>query len=266
MDISYLGLALSLLLFAVPCALLWRIGGGLLRTLAVSVVRMAVQLLFVAFYMKWLFAANSVALDLLWVLAFTAVATVSVAVRSSLRLRHLFLPIGAGLLVPSLLVGLYLLVGVVRPASVVDAHCLVPVVGLLLSGIQGVCVAAFGAYYSSLRSGSQLYHYLLGNGATHREAVAPFLKAAVGKALAPMVANLSSVGLVSMPGMMMGAMLGGVAPGVAVVWQMGVFGGVLASSVLAVLLALHLADSRVFDQCGRLRHILRDDKLASAAR
>lgn len=255
MEIPYLGLLFSLLLFAVPFAVFFRLDKGLLRSSAVAVGRMTVQLLLVAVYMRWLYACNSVAVDAVWMVLITAAAAFSLTSHSGLQRGKLLLPVAGGLLVSVLLVCVYLLLAVVRPADMTSVHCIVPVFGLLLSGVQSVGKTVLEAFYSSLQRNSEQYSYLLGNGASHKEAILPFLRDAMKKGYAPLVANASVAGIATMPGMMMGAMLGGVGPGVAAVWQMGVVAGVFAAPVVFTAVALYLADSRVFDRYGRLRDV-----------
>lgn len=259
MEFPYWGLFFSLLLLAAPLAVFWRLGGGMLRSSAVAIGRMAVQLLFVAIYMEWLYALNSIAADLAWMVLMTAAAAFSLVSHSCLSRKKLLLPVAGGLFASVVLVGLYLLVAVMRPAKLTDTHWTVPVFGLLLSGVQSVGKAVLEAFYSELRRNSGLYSYLLGNGASHKEAILPFLRDALKKGYAPLVANVSVAGIVTMPGMMMGAMLGGVGPGFAAVWQIGIAACVFAAPIVFTAVVLYLADNRVFDRYGRLRNVFNED-------
>ncbi len=259
MEFPYWGLFFSLLLLAVPLAVFWRLGGGMLRSSAVAVGRMAVQLLFVGIYMEWLYALNSLAADLLWMVLMTATAAFSLVRHSCLSWKKLLLPVAGGLFASAVLVGIYLLVAVMHPAKLTDTHWTVPVFGLLLSGVQSVGKAVLEAFYSGLRHNSARYYFLLGNGASHREAVLPFVKGALQKGYAPLLASVSVVGIATMPDMMMGAMLGGVAPATAAVWQTGILAGILAAPVVFTAVVLYLADGLAFDRCGRLRNVFRQD-------
>ncbi len=259
MEIPYWGLFFSLLLFAVPFAVFFRLDRDLLRSSAVAVGRMTIQLLLVAVYMRWLYGCNSMVLDATWMVLMTAAAAFSIANRSCLRWQKLLLPVAAGLFVSVVLACVYMLVAVVRPANITNTSCIVPVFGLLLSGVQSVGKAVLEAFYSELRRNSGLYFYLLGNGASHKEAILPFLRDALKKGYAPLVANVSVAGIVTMPGMMMGAMLGGVGPGFAAVWQIGIAACVFAAPIVFTAVVLYLADNRVFDRYGRLRNVFNED-------
>ena len=61
----------------------------------------------------------------------------------------------------------------------------------------GVNVIGLNTYYAGLRREQQLYYFLLGNGATRNEAIAPFVRQALIKAFSPGIANMAVTGLVA---------------------------------------------------------------------
>lgn len=248
-------LVFALLLIAVPFVIFWRICPRLLGHAFKAVAFLLVQMAAVAFYMFWLFRYDSLWLDLLWLLALAAVNALLACRRSGLRRRTLLLPIVVGQVATVVVVSLYLLLLVVRPDNPFVARCIVPVAGLLLCAVQPVGVAALKEYYGSLQRDSQLYHFLLGNGATHREAVMPFVRRALVKAFTPKLANLSFVGIIVVPELLFGLLFGGVEP-VKAVFLSAVF--ILSSvtvSVVSILLTLYVADRGSFDANGKLRQL-----------
>ena len=86
--------------------------------------------------------------------------------------------------------------------------------GLLMGNMLSSNVIALNTYYSGLKREQQLYRYLLGNGATRQEAQAPFIKQAIIKSFSPLIANIAVMGLVALPGTMIGQILGGSSPNV----------------------------------------------------
>lgn len=250
--LSY-GLVASLVVALVYVS--WRIRLRMLHTVLVSIGRMAGQLLLVGLYMKWLFLCNSIWVNLLWVVLMAVVATVSVCRQARLRFGRMWLPVTVGLVATTVGVGLYVLFLLFRPAAMLDARYAVPVWGVLLGCMQQVVGVALGEYYRSLRHNGQLYDYLLGNGATHLEAVMPFVRQAVEKALQPLLASLSVAGILSVPGLLLGQLMGGVMPVDAAVNVVVITLASVFASVVSVLLTLYLADRRSFDSYGRLRQV-----------
>lgn len=74
-------------------------------------------------------------------------------------------------------------------------------------------------YYEGVKREQQTYYYMLGNGATRWEATAPFLRTAIIKAFNPCIANMAVMGLVAMPGTMIGQILGGSNPALAIKYR-----------------------------------------------
>ena len=104
--------------------------------------------------------------------------------------------------------------------------------GILLGNMLGVNVMGLNTYYSQLIREQGLYHYMIGNGATIKEAVCPFIREALEKAFAPAIANMAVMGLVALPGTMIGQILGGSSPEVAIKYQIMI---VVSKAVLHVI-------------------------------
>ena len=255
-DISYLSMAVGLLLMALPVYFFHRLGARLIQSTAIATVRMVVQLFLIGLYLRYLFEWNSPLVNFAWVLIMVLVATFTAA---SLRLRTIALPLFSGLLATAVVVGLYFLVLVLRLDHPFDARYFVPIMGILMGNMLSVNVIALNTYYDGLQREHHLYYYLLGNGATHLEAITPFARQAVEKSFAPCIANMAVLGIVSLPGTMIGQILGGSAPGIAIKYQMMITAITFSASMLSLMLTLRLADSRSFDVYGRLCNVRRKD-------
>lgn len=258
-DISYINMVVGLLLLALPMYVFHRFGVRNIKSAAIAVVRMVVQLLLIGLYLKYLFEWNNPWINLLWLLLMTLVASFTTAHRAHLRLRFIAMPLIVGLFLSSLVVGLYFLFLVLRLAQPFDAHYFIPVMGILLGNMLGVNVLALDTFYDGLQRERRLYYYLLGNGASHVEAVSPFVRRAIEKSFAPFIANMAVLGIVSLPDTMLGLVLGGTAPGIAIKYQMMIVIVTFSASMLSLVLTLYLADRRSFDVYGRLRNVRTKD-------
>lgn len=254
-DISYISMVVGLALLAAPIWFFHRFGVRQIRSTVIAATRMVVQLFLIGLYMQYLFEWNSPVVNILWVLLMVAVASFTASHRTGLCLRVILMPLIAGLLVSALAVGLYFLVLVLRLPHPFDARYFIPIMGILMGNMLSVCVIGLNTFYDGLQRESQLYRYLLGNGATHAEAVAPFVRRALDKSFAPCIANMAVMGIVSLPGTMIGQILGGSAPGIAIKYQMMIVIITFTASMLALMITLYLADRRSFDAYGRLRDV-----------
>ena len=252
LDISYIGMVLGLLLMGIPLYFFWQFARHMVRSTLIATARMIVQLAIIGIYFKYLFDWNSPWVNILWLLLITLVATLTAVRRAELKWKVFLIPLGVGLFSTAVLVGIYFLWIVLGLGNPFDARYFVPIMGILMGNMLGVNVFALGLYYDGLKRERQLYYYLLGNGATHFEAIVPFLRKAIVQACQPCIANMAVMGLVSLPGTMIGQILGGTGPGIAVKYQMMIVFITFAASMLSIMITVWLADRRSFDAYGRL--------------
>ena len=199
-DISYYNLFIGLLLLAIPFFYLWKFKTGLLKPALIGTVRMIIQLFFIGMYLKYLFLWNNPWINFLWVIIMIFVAGQTALVRTQLKHRILLIPITVGFLCSVVLVGLYFIGVVLQLDNIFSAQYFIPIFGILMGNMLSSNVIALNTYYSGLKREQQLYRYLLGNGATRQEAQAPFIRQAIIKSFSPLIANISVMGLVALPG------------------------------------------------------------------
>jgi putative ABC transport system permease protein len=97
-------------------------------------------------------------------------------------------------------------------------------------------------------------------GGTRREAMAPVIRQALRSGLTPIINSMSATGVVALPGMMTGQMLGGVAPAEAVKYQILILFLIAGGTGIGVVSAVLAGVYRLTDP----RHRLRLDRLALA--
>lgn len=256
-DISYLHLGIGLLLLALPVYYLHRYKTGLVRSTLIGTLRMIVQLLLIGVYLRYLFLWDNPLINFAWVLIMIIVASQTALSRTGLKRSILFIPISAGFLCSVVCVGLYFLGIVLRLDNVFSAQYFIPIFGILMGNMLSSNVIALNTYYSGLKREQQLYLYLLGNGATRAEAQAPFIRAALIKAFSPLIANIAVMGLVALPGTMIGQILGGSSPNVAIKYQMMIMVITFTASMLSLMITISLASRRSFSPNGKLLEVFR---------
>lgn len=256
MDISYLSLGIGLLLLLIPAYYIWRYETKLLKAICVGAVRMIVQLLFIGVYLRYLFEWDNPVVNTLWVLVMVYIAAETALNRTKVKRAVLMWPLIVGLVVASVLIGLYFLGIVLKLDNVFSAQYFIPIMGILLGNMLTVNVIAVGTFYSSLQREQNLYYFLLGNGASRNEALMPFMRQAIVKSFAPTIANMAVMGLVSLPGTMIGQILGGSTPDVAIRYQIMIVVITMSASMLSLVIAIKLSCRRAFDAYGRLREFM----------
>lgn len=259
-DISYFNLFTGLLLLVIPFFYLWKFKTGLLKPAVIGTLRMIVQLFLIGMYLKYLFLWNSPWINFLWVIVMVFVAGQTALVRTRLKRNILLIPVSVGFLCSVLLVGMYFIIIVLRPGNIFDAQYLIPIFGILMGNMLSSNVIALNTYYSGLKREQQLYSYLLGNGATRQEAQAPFIRQAIIKSFSPLIANIAVMGLVALPGTMIGQILGGSSPNVAIKYQMMIMVITFTASMLSLMITISLASRKSFDAYGKLLQVTGESK------
>lgn len=232
---------LGLLLLAIPAGLLYLLERPMLKTFGIAIGRMIVQLAVLCLMVWALIRVDSPWLLILWLVAISAYSGWLVLKRCKQDVRKLVLPVSAGLLIGVSFIGFWLL-ALVFPVRVFDAHWFVPVTALLTGHATAMMIRGLNTYLSALKADEQQYEFLRGNGLARFKALQPFLRRSLLAVISPTIANLSVLGLTSMPLLLVGILLGGISPLHAFILMLGMVVGCVAASVLSLVVTLFLAD------------------------
>ncbi len=251
-DISPWHLAAGYLLLAIPLGLMLWLRLPMVGQTLIAVIRMTLQLLFVGFYLQFVFDLNNLWVTGAWALMMILVADVSIARGCGLRLSRLagglFLALLAGTVIPLL----FFVLLVVQGPAALDAQYLIPICGMILGNCLRADIIGIRTFYESLRTHEKAYLLTLAQGASLKEALFPFIRDACQAALAPTVATMSTIGLVSLPGMMTGVILAGGNPMTAIRYQIAIMIAIFAGTALTVILAIWLTAFNNFTARGTM--------------
>lgn len=249
-NIGYGEMAIGFLLLLIPVFFLYYYRTGLVKSTIIAAARMTIQLFFIGFYLEYLFEWNNVWVNLLWVLIMIGIATYTVLQRTRLPIKMLVIPVGTAFLISLLIIDFYFLGLVVRPPYLFEARYFIPISGMILGNMLSANVIALNTFYGSIERERQQYLYLLGNGASRSEALAPFMREALLKSFNPTIASMAVMGLIALPGTMTGQILGGSNPSVAIRYQIMLMVTIFASSLISVLITLTASHRKAFDAFG----------------
>ncbi|UXI03248.1 ABC transporter permease [Photobacterium sp. TY1-4] len=250
LDISHLALGGFYLLLLLPLLLFARWQLGLGRTMVTAVLRMTLQLAVVGIYLQTLFAFENPLLNLAWLSVMVLVAGFSICRRAEISLKQVMPAVVAGQIVALLVILPALLAGVIQAEPWWQAQYMIPVAGMLLGNCLTANVLAIERWYCGLKERQNEYQFYLALGALNP--VQPFIRTAVKAALAPQLASMTTLGIVSLPGMMTGQILGGTAPLLAVKYQLVIMVAIFIAATLSVATALALISRLAFNRYGQL--------------
>lgn len=251
--IGFWGLAAAYLLLVFPLLILLDRRVTIVRQTLISILRMTVQLLFVGFYLQVVFELNLVWLNLLWLVVMVSVADGSIVRGSGMRIRRFAGPLFLALLFGAGIPLLFFVWVILRRPLLLDAQYVIPIGGMILGNCLRADIIGLRNFYQSIRSSRKLYLQSLAQGAILPEAVGPYFRDALQAALIPTVASMATIGLVSLPGMMTGVILGGADPMTAIQYQIAIMIAIFSGTAITVYLAIWLTVRNSFDAYGILK-------------
>ncbi|MFW5870682.1 MAG: ABC transporter permease [Candidatus Sumerlaeota bacterium] len=251
-DVSALRLALGYLLLLIPFGILLWMRVPILGRTALAVVRMTVQLLFVGFYLEVVFDFNSFWLTSLWLAIMIGVADTSILKGCRLKARRFAGWIALALLAGTLVPMLYFVGLILQQSYLLEARYAIPIGGMILGNCLRADIIGISRFYQGIRDREREFLHALAQGARLREATRPFFREALDAALVPTVATMTTIGLVSLPGMMTGVILGGGDPMKAIKYQIAIMIAIFTGTAITVTIGILLTLYSSFDSYGIL--------------
>lgn len=237
------------LLLALGKALDLRIG----RAALVSSLRGTIQLVAVGYFLGALFSVRRVELVFATFLVMLGAASRAGVGRLRRKLPGLTWLAGAALGAGTGLGVVYMTVVVVRPVPWYDPQYVIPFAGMLLGNAMNGASLAGERFQEDLRARTAEVEARLSLGLSGPESVHPLLTRALRASMIPTLNSFAVAGVVQLPGMMTGQILSGVAPVVAVEYQILIFLLLMTSTAVSTLLFLLMLRSRYLTPSHQLR-------------
>jgi len=247
-DIKIIYLITSYLIFIFPLGILWYYKTGLTKNLLWAIIRMTMQLSAVGFYLVFLFENNWNWLNIFWVIIMTMIAAQAAISRSNISIKKFFVPVAISMLTSLALIGLFFLLYILQLKNPFEAKYLITICGMILGNCLGGTVIALRSFFRHLEHNNYSYKMSLMQGANASEALRPIFTATIKDAISPTLANMMTIGLISIPGMMTGQILGGSTPWVAAKYQMAILLAIFSMLTISVFLTLLLISRKVFNE------------------
>lgn len=236
-----------------------RLSLGVERQLLVATIRMVVQLSAVGAILTLLFSVATLPWTLLMALVMVLFAGREIAARQHRRLAGWW---GYGLGTATMTIAaatltLVALLGAIRPEPLYDPRYAIPLFGMLLgNAMTGISLGLDTLTTAAIRERAAI-EARIALGATRLEALRPAMQEAMRRGFMPMINAMAAAGVVSLPGMMTGQILAGIAPTEAVRYQLLIMFLIVGATGLGLLFAVLGGAWRLTDH----RHRLRPDRL-----
>lgn len=253
--LSWLDLALAAIIVMALAGLTGLL--GLLtvsRQLVVAALRTTLQLLLLAWILKWLFAQNNPVWVAVISLFMLLVATYEIMGRQRLRFVgwQSFGIGGTAIFVSSFSLSLFTLLILIRAEPWYTPQYAIPLLGMVLGNtMNGVALGLDQLTRSAWEQRHQIEARLM-LGHTWQQTIADIRRDSIRSGMIPIMNAMTVAGVVSLPGMMTGQILAGSPPLEAVKYQILIMFLIAAGTGFGTVTAVYLGAGRLFDERHRL--------------
>jgi len=251
-SISYYGILYLLILVLPTLYLNYKLDLTITKATIIAIIRMIVQLSLVGLYLQYIFDLNNPFLNLAYIILMMNIASFSITKSCGLKLRNLLFPIFLSMAIPNVLMIFFINTFVIRLENIMDARYLITIGGMLLGNILSGDIIGLNTYYRGIKENKDVVNYDLALGATLYQASKPFLKDAINASIKPTIASMATIGLVSLPGMMTGQILGGSLPYEAIMYQITIMLAIYISRYLNIILVISFSNKFMFNNKSQL--------------
>ncbi|HII1243454.1 TPA: ABC transporter permease [Staphylococcus aureus] len=241
---SNTALGLTALLLVIPIIISYKEGLHIIKDLIVATLRAVVQLIILGFLLHYIFKINDKWLLILCVLFIIINASWNTISRASPVMHHVFwisfLAIFIGTALP--------LAGTVATGAIhFTANEVIPIGGMLANnGLIAINLAYQNLDRAFVQDGTNI-ESKLSLAATPKLASKGAIRESIRLAIVPTIDSVKTYGLVSIPGMMTGLIIGGVPPLQAIKFQLLVVFIHTTATIMSALIATYLSYGQFFN-------------------
>ncbi|HDI7733382.1 TPA: iron export ABC transporter permease subunit FetB [Staphylococcus aureus] len=241
---SNTALGLTALLLVIPIIISYKEGLHIIKDLIVATLRAVVQLIILGFLLHYIFKINDKWLLVLCVFAIIVNASWNTISRSSPVMHHVFLISFVAIFVGTALP----LVGTIATGAIqFTANEVIPIGGMLANnGLIAINLAYQNLDRAFVQDGTNI-ESKLSLAATTKLASKGAIRESIRLAIVPTIDSVKTYGLVSIPGMMTGLIIGGVPPLQAIKFQLLVVFIHTTATIMSALIATYLSYGQFFN-------------------
>ncbi|AJK86275.1 MULTISPECIES: ABC transporter permease [Lysinibacillus] len=241
---TYTSLSLTLIFVCIPLLLSKTLKLGLEKDTLIATLRSIVQLLSVGYILKFVFDANSYVYIFLMVALMILVATFN-ARKKGEGIKGITWKIALTLVMIEIITQGVLLGFNIVPAT---AQYIIPISGMLIGNSMVLSILFLNRFTAEITSHKDQMELILSLGGTPKQAVHRQLINAVKASMIPTIESQKTIGLVQLPGMMSGQIIGGADPIQAVQFQLLIIFALLTTATLSSIMIGFLSYPALFNE------------------
>ncbi|MGL5649625.1 MAG: ABC transporter permease [Clostridium sp.] len=218
------------------------------KDLIISIGRAIIQLLIVGYLLSFIFEIESylniLAIVIIMILNAGINIKCSVKIKDSMKISAFSIGVGT-------IITLGILI--ITKAINFKANEIIPIAGMIISNIMVAISLGYRSLENEFKNRRLEVETKIALGATVKEAAADILKTSIKIGVIPTIEGAKTLGIISLPGMMTGLILGGVSPIIAVKYQIMVIFMIVASTFIGILCSIYLGYKVFFNKRGQLK-------------
>ena len=246
---SYLSLSLTLIFVFIPFLLSKTLKLGLEKDITIATVRSVIQLLAIGYVLQFIFEAEDFIYIALMIVVMITVATLN-ARKKGTGIKGITWKIAVALITVEIVTQGVLLGFDIVPAT---AQYIIPISGMMIGNAMVLSVLFLNHLTAELEAHENEIELILSLGGTPKQAVSRNVKAAIRSSMIPTIESQKTIGLVQLPGMMSGQIIGGASPVDAVQFQILIILALLTCATLASVILGLLVYKTLFNE--RMQYI-----------
>ncbi|MCT4617888.1 MAG: ABC transporter permease [Marinisporobacter sp.] len=246
--ISYLSM-ISLFFLIIPVLILnHKLNMKINKRIFYVIFRMVIQLSLVGIFLQTIFDKNNSLINFSYLVFMILVASFTAAKSCSLPIKKFIIPLLFAFLIPNVVVLLYFNFFVINLDQIFHARYLIPIGGMLLGNSLNGNIICINNFYKSIKENEKEYFYYLSLSGNKIEVLLVYFKEAIFSSVRPTIASIETIGLVALPGMMTGQILGGAIPITAIKYQIAIMIAIFIARYFSALLSILFTVFYAFDE------------------
>ncbi|KKB44561.1 ABC transporter permease [Bacillus thermotolerans] len=247
---SLFTLSLALVFVGVAIVLSSGLKLGLEKDIVIAAVRSTIQLLIIGYVLSFIFSADSPVFMIVMVMLIIGAASQNIIKRKH-NIPGLAWRIVVTLVTIEAVSMLFLLGLQIIPPS---PRYVITFSGMIVGSSMVIANLFLNRLKAEVQTRKEEVQVVLALGGTSRQAMQPILKGAIRASMIPTIDSTKTMGLVQLPGMMTGQIIGGADPIEAVRFQLVIVFSLLATAALTSIILGRLAYPALFNEYEQLNY------------
>lgn len=219
----------------------------------IGTVRMTIQLFIAGFILVYIFESSSLVLSSAMIILMEVFAIFNIVnPRKDQLTKGMIGVIALAQVAGTVLTLVFFMLLVIKPDPIYDPQYLIPLGGMIIGNSMTGINLAMDHMLNTLDDSRTNVEGALMLGASPRMAMDKIIQNSFDTAITPTLNSIKNMGIISLPGMMTGQILGGVSPMIAIRYQIAIMTAIMSSVAICVFIFLQLGYRRLLNDQDQL--------------